>query len=62
MKASLKSYGITATIETESDDLTLTSVMEDVIIPLLIATGYQKENIDEYMDRPACDCGACKDD
>jgi len=62
MRVTIESYGITATIESKSDDLTLSECMEDIIIPALIASGYQKESIDEWLDRPAaeCDCG-CND-
>lgn len=49
MKLELTHYGITATIETEHDDLGLNEVIEDFVKPLLIASGFQAKSVEEWF-------------
>jgi hypothetical protein len=37
------------TISLPSDDLTVEDVMENLVIPALLASGYQKATIDAYL-------------
>ncbi len=61
MRVTIESYGITATIESKEDDMNLSEFMDSMIIPAIIASGYQKESIDEWLDRPIVKCD-CEDD
>lgn len=38
------------TIEVESDDLGISEVVEDVVIPALTAWGFHPETIEKYLD------------
>ena len=54
MKITLEStvkdeYGVKATIETPNDDLTLYQMIETLIMPMLIAYGYNAELVKESL-------------
>ena len=41
---------ITVSIEDLENDVTLDEIMQNLIVPLLLAIGYQPENINEYIN------------
>jgi Holliday junction resolvasome RuvABC DNA-binding subunit len=48
MKIEIKNYGNTYSVETETDDLEISEVIE-IITGLLIQLGYQQESINEAI-------------
>ena len=50
MKLTLESYGKLVSIETESDDLTIDEVFEELVEPAVLAAGFQRKSIDNYYE------------
>ena len=55
MKLTLEHYDIKAFIENGHDDMTVSEVLEDLVIPLLVAAGFCQEGIESAMAE-YCDC------
>lgn len=45
----LSAHGLTYTAETKSDDLTISQVASLLLAPLLIASGFHPDNIEELF-------------
>jgi len=50
MKITLEHYDDKISVEKDSDDLTTAVVFRDLIIPLLIAVGYQQSSIEDCLN------------
>lgn len=45
----------TVSVSVPADDLTITEFFEELIIPALLATGFERSTIDEWIGNPAYD-------
>lgn len=52
MKVVMTQYDKTVTIEEKADDLDIYDVIEQIVRPMLLAIGYQKENVEEVLGEP----------
>jgi len=50
MKLTLEQYEIKTIVETPNDDLTLTEVIDVLVIPVLLGAGFNCENVAELFE------------
>lgn len=62
MKITFEHYDTVVSVGITNDNLAIDDVLEDLVIPVLVAAGFNLENIEEAMgERCGCKDGCCRE-